>query len=249
MTSSPPSSIDPDEVARFSAQAREWWNPHGPFRPLHKFNPVRLGYIRDQIGAHFGRAGQNPLPFRGLRMLDIGCGGGLVCEPMARLGAQITGVDASAENIAAAHAHALAQRLGVDYRHGSAEALVEEEDRFDVILNLEVIEHAADQNLFLAACAQLLKPGGLMVMASLNRTLKSYALAILGAEYLLQWLPRGTHDWNKFISPDELAAKLEGLGLRVVARTGVSYRILNDRWVLSADQEVNYMLSAAKSPA
>ena len=249
MTSSASSSIDPDEVARFSAQAREWWNPNGPFRPLHKFNPVRLGYIRDQIGAHFGRTTQASSPFTGLCVLDIGCGGGLVCEPMARLGAQVTGVDASAENVATAHAHARAQGLNIDYRHGSAEALAEEGRCFDVILNLEVIEHAADPDVFLNGCAQLLKPGGLMVMASLNRTLKSYALAVIGAEYLLQWLPRGTHDWNKFITPDELAAKLERLGLQITSRTGVSYRILNDRWALSADQGVNYMLCAVKPEA
>lgn len=249
MTSSTFSSIDPDEIARFSAQAREWWNQDGPFRPLHKFNPVRLGFIRDQISAHFGRDAMASLPFSGLRVLDIGCGGGLVCEPMARLGADMTGVDASAENIATAHAHARAQGLGIGYRHSSAEALAEEGGSFDVILNLEVIEHAADKDVFLNACARLLKPGGLMVMASLNRTLKSYALAVIGAEYVLQWLPRGTHDWNKFISPDELAAKLEGLGLRILSRTGVSYRILNDRWVLSADQEVNYMLCAVKPAA
>ena len=240
MTQSP--SIDPAEVARFSAQAAHWWDPNGPFRPLHKFNPARLAYIRDRICTHFGRDARGPVPLNGLSLLDIGCGGGLVCEPMARLGAVVTGADASYENIGAAKAHALAQGLNIDYRHTSAETLAEAAERFDVVLNLEVIEHVADRGAFLAACAQMLKPGGMMVLATLNRTMKAYALAVLGAEYVLGWLPRGTHDWDKFITPEELSALLAAQGLGVTGRTGVSYQILTGQWALSLDTDVNYML-------
>ena len=244
MTTSP--SIDPAEVARFSAQAAHWWDPDGPFRPLHKFNPARLAYIRDQICTYFVRDGRAPAPLNGLRLLDIGCGGGLVCEPMARLGATVVGADASYENIGAASAHAQAQGLAIDYRHTSAEALAGAGELFDIILNLEVIEHVADRGAFLAACAQLLKPGGIMILATLNRTLKAYGLAVLGAEYVLGWLPRGTHDWNKFITPEELSALLIAQGLHVTGRTGVSYQILTSRWALSPDMDVNYMLCAVK---
>ncbi len=244
MTTSP--SIDPAEVARFSAQAAHWWDPEGPFRPLHRFNPARLAYIRDQLCAYFGRDGRAPAPLNGLRLLDIGCGGGLVCEPMARLGAAVVGADASYENTGAASAHAQAQGLAIDYRHTSAEALAEAGEPFDIVLNLEVIEHVADRGAFLAACAQLLKPGGIMILATLNRTLKAYGLAVLGAEYVLGWLPRGTHDWNKFITPEELSALLAAQGLHVTGRTGVSYQILTSRWALSPDMDVNYMLCAVK---
>lgn len=244
MTSSP--SIDPAEVARFSAQAAHWWDPNGPFRPLHRFNPARLGYIRDQLCTYFGRDGRVPAPLNGLRLLDIGCGGGLVCEPMARLGAAVVGADASYENTGAASAHAQAQGLAIDYRHTSAEALAEAGEPFDIVLNLEVIEHVADRGAFLAACAQLLKPGGIMILATLNRTLKAYGLAVLGAEYVLGWLPRGAHDWNKFITPEELSALLIAQGLHVTRRTGVSYQILTNRWALSPDMDVNYMLCAVK---
>lgn len=244
MTHSP--SIDPAEVARFSAQAAHWWDPNGPFRPLHKFNPARLGYIRDQICTYFRQDPHGPTPLNGLRLLDIGCGGGLVCEPMARLGATIVGADASYENIGAAGAHARQQGLRIDYRHASAETLAEAGEQFDIVLNLEVIEHVADRSAFLAACAQLLKPGGLMILATLNRTLKAYGLAVVGAEYVLGWLPRGTHDWNKFITPEELSALLAAQGLNVTARTGVSYQILTGHWALSPDLDVNYMLCAVK---
>ncbi len=244
MTQSP--SIDPAEVARFSAQAAHWWDTNGPFRPLHKFNPARLGYIRDQLCTHFGRDGRAPAPLNGLRLLDIGCGGGLVCEPMARLGAEVVGADASHENIGAARAHAQAQGLGIDYRHASAENLAQAGELFDIVLNLEVIEHVADRSAFLAACTHLLKPGGLMVLATLNRTLKAYGLAVLGAEYVLGWLPRGVHDWNKFITPEELSALIAAQGLSVTGRTGVSYQIFTGRWALSPDLDVNYMLCAVK---
>ncbi|MGK2871731.1 MAG: bifunctional 2-polyprenyl-6-hydroxyphenol methylase/3-demethylubiquinol 3-O-methyltransferase UbiG [Alphaproteobacteria bacterium] len=244
MTHSP--SIDPAEVARFSAQAAHWWDPNGPFRPLHKFNPARLGYIRDQICTYFRQDPHGPTPLNGLRLLDIGCGGGLVCEPMARLGATIVGADASYENIGAASAHARQQGLRIDYRHASAETLAEAGEQFDIVLNLEVIEHVADRSAFLAACAQLLKPGGLMILATLNRTLKAYGLAVVGAEYVLGWLPRGTHDWNKFITPEELSALLAAQRLNVTARTGVSYQILTGHWALSPDLDVNYMLCAVK---
>lgn len=240
------SSIDPAEVARFSAQAAHWWDPNGPFRPLHRFNPARLAYIRDQLCTYFGRDARARAPLAGLRLLDIGCGGGLVCEPMARLGARVTGADASAANIGAARAHAAQQGLEIDYRQASAEALAAAGEQFDVVLNLEVIEHVADRGVFLAACAALLKPGGIMVLATLNRTLKAYALAVLGAEYVLGWLPRGTHDWNKFITPEELTVLLAAQALNVTGRTGVTYQILTGQWALSPDMDVNYMLCAEK---
>jgi len=243
------SSIDATEVARFSALAAHWWDPNGPFRPLHVFNPARLAYIRDQICTYYGRDGLGPLPLKGLRLLDIGCGGGLVCEPMARLGAAVTGADASRENISAAAQHTQTQGLVIDYRHNSAEELAGAGELFDIVLNLEVLEHVADRSAFLAACARLLKPGGIMILATLNRTLKAYGLAVLGAEYVLGWLPRGTHDWNKFITPDELSALLAAQGLKVRSATGVIYQILSNRWALSPDMGVNYMLTATRPEA
>ncbi len=250
MTRSPPAtalntSIDPDEVARFSALAGQWWDPNGAFRPLHKFNPARLGYIHSQVCGHFGRDGTGSMPFLGLRVLDIGCGGGLVSEPMARLGADVLGADASAQNIGAASAHASAQGLPIDYRQTSAEQLAQQNESFEVILNLEVIEHVLNPALFIADCARLLRPGGLMIIATLNRTLKSYALAVIGAEYVLGWVPRGTHDWSKFITPVEMRALLVKARLEVTGATGVSYHPLSGRWSLNSDLEVNYMMSAA----
>ncbi|HET6970202.1 MAG TPA: bifunctional 2-polyprenyl-6-hydroxyphenol methylase/3-demethylubiquinol 3-O-methyltransferase UbiG, partial [Phenylobacterium sp.] len=199
------SSIDPAEVERFSRIAAEWWDPKGKFAPLHKFNPVRLAFIRDQALYRFGRDGSQRRPFDGLRLLDIGCGGGLLSEPMTRLGFAVTGVDASERNIATASTHAAEQGLAIDYRASTAEALVEAgEPAFDVILNMEVIEHVADPGDYLRTCASLLKPGGLMIVATLNRTLKAFALAKVGADYVLRWLPAGTHDWRKFLKPDEV---------------------------------------------
>lgn len=239
-------SVDPAEIERFSAMAAEWWDPQGKFRPLHKFNPVRLGFIRDRIAAHFGRDVTAQAPLSGLRLLDIGCGGGLVAEPMARLGASVLGADAAERNIGVARAHAAESGLGIDYRCTSAEALAADGERFDVVLTLEVVEHVADLNGFLACCGQMVKPGGLLIAATLNRTLKAYALAIVGAEYILGWLPRGTHDWKKFVQPHELAQGLRRAGLTMQDVTGVSYDPLADRWSISGDTDVNYMMVAVK---
>jgi len=240
------SSIDPGEVARFSALAGQWWDPHGAFRPLHKFNPTRLAYIRHQLCTHFGHSPAGATPLNGLRLLDIGCGGGLVSEPMARMGARVVGADASEQNIGAAQAHASAQGLAIDYRHCTAEQLAQDGEKFDVVLNLEVIEHVTAPAPFVATCAALLRPGGMMVCATLNRTRKAWLLAVVGAEYILSWLPRGTHDWNKFITPDELAAYIEAAGLTRADTTGVSYQPLSGRWALGADTDINYMMCAVR---
>ena len=242
-------SIDPDEVAKFTAMADEWWDPKGKFRPLHKFNPVRLGFIRAQIEAHFGLQTGKKRPFEGLTGLDIGCGGGLVSEPMARLGLSMTSVDASEANIKTAMTHAKAGGLDIDFRAGTAEALLEAgEGPFDVVFNLEVVEHVANPDVFLANCAKLLKPGGIMFLATLNRTPKAFALAIVGAEYVLGWLPRGTHEFDKFLKPGELEAPLTAAGLTCEPPQGVSFNPLTDSWRLSKDTGVNYMM-VAKRPA
>jgi 2-polyprenyl-6-hydroxyphenyl methylase / 3-demethylubiquinone-9 3-methyltransferase len=244
------SSIDPGEVAKFSALAAEWWDPAGKFAPLHKFNPVRLAFIRAEAAGHFAKNRQidtrSLRPFEGLCLLDIGCGGGLVCEPMARLGFQVTGADASEKNIGTASAHAAQAGLSIDYRAASAEALVGEGKTFDVVLNMEVVEHVADVPAYLAACASLVKPGGLTFVATLNKTLKSLALAKIGAEYELNWLPRGTHDWNRFIQPSELKAALEENGLTILKTQGVSFDPLGWDWKLSSDVDVNYMVVARR---
>lgn len=239
-------SIDPAEIERFSALAAEWWDPQGKFRPLHKFNPVRLGFIRDRVAAHFGRDVTSDAPLAGLRLLDIGCGGGLVSEPMARLGAAVTGADAGERNIGVASLHAAEAGVSVDYRCTSAEALAAAGEQFDVVLALEVVEHVADLEGFLAACAQMVKPGGLLIAATLNRTPKSFALGIVAAEYILRWVPRGTHDWKKFLKPHELAGGLRHGGLALKEVAGVSYDPLNDRWSVGTDTSVNYMLVATK---
>jgi 2-polyprenyl-6-hydroxyphenyl methylase/3-demethylubiquinone-9 3-methyltransferase len=239
-----PNTVDPAEVARFSAMAAEWWDPQGKFRPLHKFNPVRLGYIKEKVTARFERDPKSLRPFEGLRFLDIGCGGGLLSEPMCRLGADMVSADASAENIKTASVHAAEQGLTIDYRATTAEALAEAGEQFDVILNMEVIEHVADRDAFLACCAAMLKPGGLIFVATLNRSPKAFGLAIVGAEYILGWLPRGTHDWSKFITPAEMKAALTASGLTLTEETGVSYNPLRDRWALSRDMGVNYMMLA-----
>ncbi len=240
------SSIDPQEVARFSAMAAEWWDPNGKFRPLHKFNPVRLSFIRERVIAHFGLDANSIRPFEGLRFLDIGCGGGLLSEPMARLGATMVSADASEKNIKTASVHAAEQGLDIDYRCTTAEDLAEAGETFDVILNMEVIEHVADPMRFLADCAGMLNPGGLMFVATLNRTFKAHALAIIGAEYILGWLPRGTHDWKKFITTNEMEAGIAGAGLRLKELTGVSYNPLADKWSLGRDTDVNYMVLAER---
>lgn len=239
-------SLDPAEVAKFTAWAAEWWDPTGKFAPLHKFNPVRLSFIRAEAGSHFGRDPKALRPFEGLSLLDIGCGGGLLSEPMARLGFAVTGADASARNIGTAKAHAAQSQLPITYRAATAENLVEEGLSFDVVLNMEVVEHVADVTAYLQACAKLVKPGGLTVVATLNKTLKSLALAKIGAEYVLRWLPRGTHDWNRFIPPTELKAALEQTGLNILKTQGVSFDPLGWDWRLSSDVDVNYMVVASK---
>jgi 2-polyprenyl-6-hydroxyphenyl methylase/3-demethylubiquinone-9 3-methyltransferase len=240
------STIDPVEVAKFSAIAAEWWDPTGKFAPLHKFNPVRLGFIREQAAAHFGRDARSLTPFEGLSLLDIGCGGGLLAEPMARLGFAVTGADASERNIGTARAHATQSGLAIDYRATTAEALVDEGLGFDVVLNMEVVEHVADVSAYLAACTALVKPGGLTLVATMNKTLKSLALAKIGAEYVLGWLPRGTHDWNRFIPPAELKASLEESSLTILKTQGVSFDPLAWNWKLSNDVNVNYMVVAKR---
>ncbi len=243
----PGASVDPDEAAKFAAMAEEWWDPTGKFRPLHKFNPVRLGFIKDTVCSALGRDPNDGKPFEGLRLLDIGCGGGLLSEPMTRLGAAVTGVDAGARNIGVARSHAESVGLDIDYRCTTAEALIDAgEPAFDVVLNMEVVEHVADPDMFLRDCARLLAPGGVMIVATLNRTAKAFALAIVGAEYVLGWLPRGTHQFEKFLRPNEIRAPLEGEGLRVEGPIGVSFNPLADAWSLGSDASVNYMMTAQR---
>ncbi|MEX2297760.1 MAG: bifunctional 2-polyprenyl-6-hydroxyphenol methylase/3-demethylubiquinol 3-O-methyltransferase UbiG [Dongiaceae bacterium] len=235
------SSVDPDEIARFEALANSWWDPDGPFRPLHKFNPTRLGFIRDRIALHFGRSTTDTHPFAGLSLLDIGCGGGLVAEPMARLGASVTGIDAAPRNIAIARHHGAESGLAIDYRATTAEDLAASGARFDIVLSLEIVEHVADLDAFLGACCALAKPDGLMIVATLNRTAKAFALAVFGAEYVLRWLPRGTHNWRKFVRPSELSRGLALHGAKIEQLAGVTYNPLTDRWRIGTDLDVNYM--------
>ncbi|HZL62034.1 MAG TPA: bifunctional 2-polyprenyl-6-hydroxyphenol methylase/3-demethylubiquinol 3-O-methyltransferase UbiG [Pseudolabrys sp.] len=241
------SSVDHAEVERFSALAATWWDARGPMAALHKFNPVRLAYIRDKAAERFAREPKKLDCLKGLRILDIGCGGGILSEPLARLGAQMVGADPSKENIAVASAHAQESGVAVDYRATTAEELAAAKERFDVVLAMEVVEHVVDVNAFVATCASMVKPGGLMIAATLNRTLKSFALAIVGAEYVLRWLPRGTHQWDKFVTPNELELAFERGGLRVIGERGVIYNPFADRWQLSSDMDVNYMLVAERS--
>jgi 2-polyprenyl-6-hydroxyphenyl methylase / 3-demethylubiquinone-9 3-methyltransferase len=242
-------SVDPREIEQFSKLAARWWDPRGPMAPLHKLNPVRLAYIRDETAAHFGRDAKKLGCLKGLRILDIGCGAGLLTEPLARLGAEMTGIDPAEENIAAARAHAVDSGVTVDYRDTTAEDLAANGEQFDVVLAMEVVEHVTDVPSFVLTCASMVKPGGLFFAATLNRTLKSFALAIVGAEYVLRWLPRGTHQWNKFVTPEELETAIEDAGLDVVGERGVIYNPLADRWQLSSDMDVNYMLVAARAGA
>ena len=240
------SSVDAAEVERFSRLAADWWDARGPMAALHKLNPVRLAYIRDQAAARFDRDPKKLDCLKDLRMLDIGCGGGILSEPLARLGAQMIGADPAEENIVAARTHAEEGGVAVDYRATSAEELAAAKERFDVVLAMEVVEHVTDVNAFVATCAAMVKPGGLMIAATLNRTLKSFALAIVGAEYVLRWLPRGTHQWDKFVTPVELETAIEDSGLRVTGERGVIYNPFADRWQLSSDMDVNYMLVAQR---
>ncbi len=241
-------TIDADEIAKFEAMAEEWWDTEGKFKPLHMLNPCRLDYITSQIAMEFDRDRTTATPFAGLRLLDIGCGGGLLSEPMARLGAEVVGVDAAARNIPVAQVHAQSSGLEIDYRHTSAEDLVAgDEAPFDVILNMEVVEHVADPLAYLTACQQLLKPGGMMICSTLNRNPKSYVMAIVGAEYVMRWLPKGTHEWSKFITPDELYDLLQQAGLKPVDKKGFQFNPLTWSWRISArDLSVNYVTASVK---
>lgn len=239
-------TVDDAEVARFSAMAADWWDPTGKFRPLHKFSPVRLAYIKETVCEKFGRDPKSPEAFKGLRFLDIGCGGGLLSEPMARLGADVVGADPSTTNIEVAKLHMQSSGLEIDYRAQTAEELAAAGETFDVVLNMEVVEHVADVPLFLKETAKMVRPGGLMFVATINRTLKAYGLAIIGAEYVLRWLPKGTHSFEKLVRPEEIEAPLNEAGMRIIDRCGVSYNPLADTWNRSRDMDVNYMLLAER---
>lgn len=240
-------SIDPADVARFSAQAALWWDAKGPFAPLHKFNPSRLGFIRDQAADRFARDVKSRSPFDGLTLLDIGCGGGLVAEPMRRMGFNVTAIDASSENIGTARAHAEPQGLDIAYRAATVEQLeAEGAGPFDVVLTMEVIEHVADPQSFIRCCSRLVAPGGLMIVATLNRTLRSLALGKVAAEYILRWVPAGTHDWRQFLKPDEIRQMLAAEPVTVTGPYGVTYNPLTDRWSESADAAINYMMVATR---
>ena len=241
------STVDDGEIAKFQAMAAEWWDPNGKFRPLHMLNPCRLDYITQQIAAEFDRDLSRPSPFEGLRILDIGCGGGLLSEPMARLGADVVGADAAARNIPVAQVHADEQGLNIDYRHTTAEDLAAAGEQFDAVLNMEVVEHVADPLAYLTACHDLLKPGGLMTCSTINRNPKSYLMAILGAEHVMRWLPKGTHEWSKFITPDELYDLLRDAGLDPVDRKGFVFNPIAWSWSLSdRDLSVNYVTTSLR---
>ncbi|HYQ08990.1 MAG TPA: bifunctional 2-polyprenyl-6-hydroxyphenol methylase/3-demethylubiquinol 3-O-methyltransferase UbiG [Xanthobacteraceae bacterium] len=240
-------TIDEDEVARFSRLSGEWWDVHGPMAALHKFNPVRLAYIRDRSAAHFQRDPNRLDSLAGLRVLDIGCGGGILAEPLARLGAAVVGVDPSESNVVVARRHAGQSQLTIDYRNSSAEALAAAGEKFDIVLAMEVVEHVTDLKLFIDTAAAMVKADGLLFVATLNRTIKSFALAIVGAEFILRWLPRGTHQWERFVTPNELEIALEQSGMRIAGETGVIYNLLADRWQLSTDMDVNYMVVAERA--
>jgi 2-polyprenyl-6-hydroxyphenyl methylase/3-demethylubiquinone-9 3-methyltransferase len=242
----PRPTVDEAEVERFERMAAEWWDPKGKFRPLHQIGPARLAYIRDRALAHFGRAPGGLRPLDGLSVLDIGCGGGLISEPLARMGATVTGIDPGERNIRIARSHADPQGLAITYRCGTAEDLAAEGAQFDVVACLEVVEHVPDPAAFIGTCAGLVRPGGLMVASTINRNLKSYALAIIAAEYILGWLPRGTHQWDRFITPGELAGFMTAAGLSAPEFEGYVYHPLADTWQLSADTDVNYLAAAAK---
>jgi 2-polyprenyl-6-hydroxyphenyl methylase/3-demethylubiquinone-9 3-methyltransferase len=240
------STVDPAEVARFAALADEWWNPHGKMRPLHKFNPVRIAFIRDGACAHYGADAKSIDCLSGLSILDVGCGGGILTEPLARLGADVTGIDPAEENVAAARMHGGQVGLEIDYRASTIEAVSEEGKRFDLVVASEVVEHVADIGLFLHHCAECVKPGGLLVVTTINRTLKSFALVIVGAEYVLRWLPVGTHRWDRFVTPEELEAALTAADLSVIEEAGVVYHLPSGEWRRSDDMDVNYMMLAHK---
>ena len=240
-------TVDPAEIEKFRRMAEEWWDPRGKFRPLHRFNPVRLQFLKDRLCRHFGRDPKADRPLSGLRLLDIGSGGGLVAEPLTRLGADVVGIDATARNVEVARLHAAEGGLAIDYRHAAAEELAEAGESFDAVLALEIVEHVASLEAFVAAAARMTKPGGLLVVATLNRTLKAFGLAIVGAEYVLRWLPKGTHDWRKFVRPSELEAAMRASALTLAETVGVSYNPLLDRWSLGPDLDVNYLAVATKA--
>ena len=240
------STIDQSEIDHFSSLAKEWWDPNGKFKPLHKFNPVRLTYIREKLCEHFDRDPKAPNTLSGLRVLDIGCGGGLLSEPMARMGADVVGADAGATNIEIAKLHAEQSDLNIDYRATTAEDLAAADEKFDVVLNMEVVEHVADVDLFMTACAQMVKPGGVMFVATINRTRKAQALAIFMAERVLRWLPKGTHQYEKLVKPQELEAPLSQAGMEVIDQLGVFYNPISDSWNRSRDMDVNYMILARR---
>jgi 2-polyprenyl-6-hydroxyphenyl methylase/3-demethylubiquinone-9 3-methyltransferase len=240
-------TVDPAEVAKFEAMAAEWWDPNGKFKPLHMLNPCRLDYITRQIAEEYGRDLNEETPFAGLRILDIGCGGGLLSEPMARLGATVVGADAAERNIPVARVHAEQSGLHIDYRHTTAEAMAAAGEQFDVVLNMEVVEHVADPQGYLTACQELLKPSGLMICSTLNRNPKSFMMGIIGAEWVMRWLPKGTHDWSKFITPDELYALIQTAGLRPVDRKGFVFNPIAWTWSISdRDLSVNYVTASVK---
>jgi len=247
MSEAAKSTIDQSEVDRFSAMAAEWWSPTGKFKPLHKFNPVRLTYIRDKAAENFGLDPKSPKPLEGLRVLDIGCGGGLLSEPVARMGATVVGADPSEKNIGIASTHAKASGVSVDYRPVTAEQLAEAGEIFDIVLNMEVVEHVADVEFFMSTCARMVRPGGMMFVATINRTMKAAALAIFAAENILRWLPRGTHQYEKLVRPEELEAPMTASGLEIIDRTGVFFNPLANQWNLSKDMDVNYMLLAKRT--
>ena len=243
----PQTTVDPLEIAKFEAMAAEWWDENGKFRPLHMLNPCRLDYITTQIAGEFDRDLSQPSPFKGLRILDIGCGGGLLAEPMARLGADVVGADAAERNIPVARIHAEQSGLTIDYRHTTAEAMAEAGEQFDVVLNMEVVEHVASPIDYLTACRQLLKPGGLHICSTINRNPKSYMMAIIGAEHVMRWLPKGTHEWSKFITPDELFDLMRDAGLDPVDRKGFVFNPVSWSWKLSdRDLSVNYVTASLK---
>jgi len=241
------SSVDREEIAKFAALADAWWDPEGDFRPLHRLNPVRLAFIRDQACAHFGRDATSDLPLAGLDVLDLGCGGGLLSEPFARLGARVLGIDAGRESLEVAALHAEQSGLDIEYLHSTAEGLAATGRRFDLVVNMEVVEHVSNVDRFLEASCALVKSGGAMAVATLNRTPKAFLLGVVGAEYILGWLPRGTHDWRRFLRPSEVTGALRRNGVTVCEISGVSYNPLTDRWQPSRDVDVNYMLFAVKN--
>lgn len=266
INSSKKSSLDPEEIARFTKVSSQWWDENGPFKPLHQLNPTRIRFIRNQIMTHFGRSvdssnlpdndhNEHPTPsshtlnsqiFQGLSVLDVGCGGGLVCEPLCRLGAKVTGVDGSEPTIDIAKAHSALSELNIDYQATTVESLAEKGEKFDVVLALEIVEHVADVAGFVASCAAVVKPGGLIIFSTLNRTIKSYLVAIVGAEYIVQWVPKGTHEWSKFLTPAELAAPLREQGLILTDIRGMIFNPLKWGWELSSDTDVNYFMTAVK---